>query len=147
MGSSPVDFVQCIDSVVMATLIKHGVYLRVTEKNAYLRDIWMRKCSVLCKDLGSTDSMFLFRMFPYILNLPRAFHLNFLFIFSKVNKFMLLVLYCYMRNFRACEPPEQYLLFTLSADMCPCTESGIVADFACTLRRQILGELCLFHAG
>lgn len=36
LGSSPVDFIQCIVSVVMATLIKHGVYLRVTEKNTYL---------------------------------------------------------------------------------------------------------------
>jgi hypothetical protein len=43
----------------------------------------------------------------------------------KVNKFMLVVLYCYMRKFRACEPPEQHLLCTLSADMCPCTESWI----------------------
>ena len=39
---------------------------------------------------------------------------------------MLVVLYCYMGKFRACEPLEQYLLRTFSADMRSCTESGIV---------------------
>jgi len=51
----------------MATLTKHGVYLSVTEQNAYLWDICMRKYRVLCKNLGSTDGMFLFRLFRYLL--------------------------------------------------------------------------------
>jgi hypothetical protein len=44
----------------------------------------------------------------------------------EVNNFMLVVLYCCMRKFRACAPSERYLLCTLSAEMCQCTKSGNV---------------------
>jgi hypothetical protein len=60
---------------------------------------------------------------------------------------MLLVLYCYMRKFPGCEPPEQCLLFTLSADIFPCTESELFADSARAVRRQTVGEQYLFYAG
>lgn len=59
---------------------------------------------------------------------------------------MLVVLYCYMRKFHSCEPPEQYLLFTLSADIFPCAGSGIVCGFcpyfAQTNCRRTLSVLC-----
>jgi hypothetical protein len=59
---------------------------------------------------------------------------------------MLAVLYCYMRKFRACETPEQYLLCTLSADMCPCAESGIFCGL-CPYCAQTVGEQYSFYAG
>jgi len=59
---------------------------------------------------------------------------------------MLVVLYCYMRKFRTCEPPEQYLLCTFSADMCPCTKSGIFCGLcpycAQTNCRRTMSVLC-----
>jgi hypothetical protein len=88
---------------------------------------------------------------PWILNIKllkilHVFHLYFSSFLVKVNKFMLVFLYCYMRKFRTCEPPEQYLLCTFSADMCPCTESGIVCGLcsycAQTNCRRTVSVLC-----
>jgi hypothetical protein len=44
----------------------------------------------------------------------------------RVNNFFLVVLYCYMRKFRAPAPSGQYLLCTFSAEMCQCKKSGNV---------------------
>jgi hypothetical protein len=56
----------------------------------------MRKCSVLCRDLGSTDSVFFLEYFDTYSRYLVSSTCIFISFSINVNKFMLVLLYCYM---------------------------------------------------
>jgi len=60
---------------------------------------------------------------------------------------MLLVLYCYMRKFPGCEPPNSVCYLPCPRTCFLARSLELFADSARAVRRQTVGEQCLFYAG